>query len=505
MENNLIYCNSLTEYSRFKSREVKIGNVGIGGDNPIRIQSMTTTNTMDTIATVEQAIRMFESGSELVRITAPSLKDAENLQNIKDELGKRGYDFPLIADIHFTPNAAEAAARIVEKVRVNPGNYVDKKKFDKIEYTDEEYVAEIERISERFSPLVKICKEHGTAMRIGTKNSSLSDKIMSRYGDTPLGMVESALEFVRICQAHDYHNIVLSMKSSNPQVMVHAYRLLLNKMIANGMNYPLHIGVTEAGDGDDARIKSAIGIGSLLEDGIGDTVRVSLTEPPENEAPVAHKIVKKYNSKINNEKIKTIDQPPTDPFIYCKRETNSVYNIGDKNVPVVVANLQNKVIDYTMIEELGYTLKNDKWNIGDSAADYIYIGKNKCEVELPQNLFGIVDYSVWNKEDESRNLFPLLSNSEYLNHTKKSDKLNFVESTYADFSEELINKMQTDSTIVMVLSSSNIFGMIEQRRAFWELIEKQNRIPVILKKDFSEGDTEQFIIDASKHYGPLLL
>jgi len=295
MDNKYKYCNSLTEYSRFITRVVNVGNVKIGGGNPIVIQSMTTTNTMDTIATVEQSIKMFEAGSELVRITAPSLKDAENLRNIKDALRRCGYDFPLIADIHFTPNAAEAAARIVEKVRVNPGNYVDKKKFDQIEYSDEEYNSEIERITERFSPLVKICKEHGTAMRIGTNHGSLSDRIMSRYGDTPLGMVESALEFVRICEAHNYHNLVLSMKSSNPQVMVQAYRLLINKMIAEGMNYPLHLGVTEAGDGDDARIKSSVGIGSLLEDGIGNTVRVSLTEPPENEPPVAKKIVAKYS------------------------------------------------------------------------------------------------------------------------------------------------------------------------------------------------------------------
>ncbi len=263
------YCNSLTNYSRYITREVKIGNIPLGADNPIRIQSMTTTNTMDTIATVEQTIRMVESGCEYVRITAPSIKDSNNLKNIKDELRIRGFDVPLIADIHFTPNAAEAAARIVEKVRVNPGNYVDKKKFQQIEYTDVEYNAEIERIRERFSPLVKICKEYGTAMRIGTNHGSLSDRIMSRYGDTPLGIVESALEFVRICEDLNYHEIVLSMKASNTQIMVQAYRLLLSMMEKERMNYPIHLGVTEAGDGEDGRIKSAVGIGALLEDGIG--------------------------------------------------------------------------------------------------------------------------------------------------------------------------------------------------------------------------------------------
>jgi (E)-4-hydroxy-3-methylbut-2-enyl-diphosphate synthase len=252
---------------------------------------MTTTDTMDTMGTVEQSIRMIDAGCDYVRITAPSLKEAENLQNIKNELRKRGYKTPLIADIHFTPNAAEMAARIVEKVRVNPGNYADKKKFEQIDYTDATYDAELERIRQRFVPLIKICKEYGTAMRIGANHGSLSDRIMSRYGDTPLGMVESAMEFLRICEANDYWQIVLSMKSSNPIIMVQAYRLLITKMNEEGMNYPLHLGVTEAGEGEDGRIKSAAGIGTLLEDGIGDTIRVSLTEDPEFEVPVARMLV----------------------------------------------------------------------------------------------------------------------------------------------------------------------------------------------------------------------
>src|SRR5881398_610340 len=254
------YCNSLTAYSRLLTKEVKIGDLSIGNGHPIRIQTMTTTDTMDTDATVAQTIRCIEAGAELVRITAPSKKEAENLLHIKNALRARGYHTPLIADIHFTPNAAEIAARIVEKVRVNPGNYVDKKKFDIIEYTDAEYAEEIDRIRERFTPLVKICKEYGTAMRIGTNHGSLSERIMSRYGDTPMGMVESAMEFLRIARNETYHNIVLSMKASNPQVMVQAYRLLIQQMDAEfGECYPLHLGVTEAGDGEDGRIKSAAG------------------------------------------------------------------------------------------------------------------------------------------------------------------------------------------------------------------------------------------------------
>src|SRR5437868_3361225 len=288
------YCESLTEYKRLPTKEVKIGDLLLGSYHPIRVQTMTTTDTMDTAATVEQSIRCIEAGAELVRITAPSKREAENLLNIKNELHKRGYKTPLVADIHFTPNAAELAARIVEKVRVNPGNYVDKKKFENIEYTDASYNEELERIRKRFTPLVKICKEYGTAMRIGTNHGSLSDRIMSRYGDTPLGMVESALEFLRICEDLNYYNIVLSMKASNPQVMVQAYRLLISKMSESGINYPLHLGVTEAGEGEDGRIKSAAGIGTLLEDGIGDTIRVSLTEDPEFEIPVCRDLVKRY-------------------------------------------------------------------------------------------------------------------------------------------------------------------------------------------------------------------
>src|ERR1700743_1889339 len=289
------YCNSLTEYSRFVTREVAIGDVPMGGNNPIRIQSMTTTDTMDTIGSVEQSIRMIEAGCEYVRITAPSMKEAQNLAEIKKELRARGYNTPLVADIHFTPNAAEIAARIVEKVRINPGNYIDKKKFEHIEYTDAEYTEEIDRIRQRFTPLIRICKEYGTAMRIGTNHGSLSDRIMSRYGDSPIGMVESAMEFLRVARDEDYHNIVLSMKSSNPQVMVQAYRLLAGKMNEEfGVCYPLHLGVTEAGDGEDGRIKSAIGIGTLLDDGMRDTIRVSLTEDPEFEIPVCKDLVKRY-------------------------------------------------------------------------------------------------------------------------------------------------------------------------------------------------------------------
>src|SRR5829696_3370103 len=330
------YSESLTKYERLATREVKIGDLSIGNFHPVRVQTMTTTDTMDTVATVEQTIRCIEAGAELVRITAPSKKEAENLFNIKTELRKKGYTTPLVADIHFTPNAAEIAARIVEKVRVNPGNYVDKKKFELIEYTNADYAEEIDRIRDRFTPLVSICKEHGTAMRIGTNHGSLSDRILSRYGDTPMGMVESAMEFLRIARAEDYHQIVLSMKSSNPIVMVEAYRLLVRHMQDEfGECYPLHLGVTEAGDGEDGRIKSAVGIGTLLEDGLGDTIRVSLTEDPEAEVPVAKSLADRYVNRAGHASISTPQHYPIDPFSYTRRSTNEVLNIGGHQVPRV--------------------------------------------------------------------------------------------------------------------------------------------------------------------------
>ena len=390
------YCNSLTEYSRYKTSEVKIGHVPLGGNNPIRIQSMTITDTMNTIATVEQTIRMVEAGCEYVRITAPSMNEARNLENIKKELRARGYKVPLIADIHFTPNAAELAARIVEKVRINPGNYVDKKKFEQFEYTDQEYQEELDRIRERFTPLVKVCKEYGTAMRIGTNHGSLSDRIMNRFGDTPLGMVESALEFVRICEDLNYYSIVLSMKASNPQVMVQAYRLLIQKMEEEGMNYPIHLGVTEAGGGEDGRIKSAVGIGALLEDGIGDTIRVSLTEDPEYEAPVAISLADRYKSRTNHRPIKSITEVPIDPINYKRRETFEVSGIGGNNVPVVVADYRfRKISSQKDLTDIGYKYDedSDKWFLADSAADIIHLGNQNITFGLPENLKLIIDYN----------------------------------------------------------------------------------------------------------------
>jgi len=411
--------SALTKYERRKSKVVYIGDLPLGGEYLIRVQSMTTTDTMDTIATVEQSIRMIEAGCEYVRITAPSIKEAENLKNIKTELKKRGYNTPLIADIHFTPNAAELAARIVEKVRINPGNYADKKKFQVLEYTESEYQAEIERIYARFSPLVKICKEYGTAMRIGTNHGSLSDRILSRYGDTPEGMVESAMEFLQVCADHNYHNVVLSMKASNTWVMIQAYRLLVKRIDALGWNYPLHLGVTEAGDGDDGRIKSAVGIGTLLAEGIGDTIRVSLTEDPEFEMPVAKKLVQYAQMLQNTPPQKAIPEYPDvyliTPYSYNRRKTNELENIGNTNVPCVIADATENPLNYAFMQELGYTYNesSDKWNTADMAVDYIYLGTKPITFTPPTSVRFIYDYPVWRKLKQE-NSYPLLTWNEFL-------------------------------------------------------------------------------------------
>lgn len=502
------YCNSLTKYSRYKTREVFIGDIPLGGNNPIRIQSMTTTDTMNTIATVEQTIRMVEAGCEYVRITAPSINEAKNLEEIKKELKVRGYTVPLIADIHFTPNAAEMAARIVEKVRVNPGNYVDKKKFDLIEYNDAEYQEELDRIRERFTPLVKICIEYGTAMRIGTNHGSLSDRIMSRYGDTPLGMVESALEFLRICEDENYHNIVLSMKASNPQVMVQAYRLLINKMEAEEMNYPLHLGVTEAGGGEDGRIKSALGIGALLEDGIGDTIRVSLTEDPEFEAPVAIALANRYKGREKHKLIKEIDESPIDPFVYNRRKSFEVLSIGGSNVPRVVGDYsKRKISSQKDLIDIGYSYDepSDKWNLSDIAADLVYLGKSTLPFDCPNGLNAIYDFEIWKNLKTSYNSYPIFTVKEFLGSDKKSNELNFILINIGDFSEEVINKIKNDKSVVLILETENLHGMAEQRRAFFELIENEILNPVIIKRDYLNITFEDLQLYSSTDLGSLLI
>ena len=499
------YCNSLNKYSRFKTREVKVGNITIGGNQPIRIQSMTTTNTMDTIDTVEESIRMIKAGCELVRITAPSKKEAHNLQNIKEELKKRGYNTPLIADIHYTPNAAEIAAKIVEKVRVNPGNYADKKKFENITYTNESYDAEIVRIKEKFLPLVKICKTYGTAMRIGTNHGSLSDRILSRYGDTPKGMVESAMEFLRICREEDYHNIILSMKASNTRVMVQAYRLLVAEMIKEKMNYPLHLGVTEAGEGEDGRIKSAVGIGALLADGIGDTIRVSLTEAPEFEIPVAQNLLKHFEGIEEHDSIEKITKNPLHSFDYKRRKTNEVLNIGGGNVPIVMADfcLKEKITAASFFAVgSNYSVPLDKWNLTDMAADYVFVGNHDLNFEVPGTLGVIYNYKKWIVH---RKGYPFLTINDYLDEGEISEKLNIVYVCLSDLCEELFSRLKTDNTAVLMIDTYNENGTAEQRKLFTELMNNGIKTPVIIGRAYGDLSEEQLQLSASSDLGALLL
>lgn len=520
------YCNSLTEYSRFVTREVAIGDVPMGGNNPIRIQSMTTTDTMDTIGTVEQSIRMIKAGCEYVRITAPSIKEAQNLAEIKKELRHRGYTTPLVADIHFTPNAAEVAARIVEKVRVNPGNYADKKRFDQIDYTDAEYQGELERIYQKFSPLVRVCKEYGTAMRIGTNHGSLSDRIMSRYGDTPQGMVESAMEFIRMCEMMNYYNLVISMKSSNPQVMVQAYRLLVETMVAEGMNYPLHLGVTEAGDGEDGRIKSAVGIGTLLEDGLGDTVRVSLTEEPEAEAPVAIALVNRYvsrKSEVESQKSEfdEVHSPLTthhslhSPYEYRKRHTYEANAfIGGHMVPRVVVDLSHANLkDPSVLNDAGYIYSPllDKYNMGEQSVDFVYLADQLPSFTFPGNLKQLYNYSTWQKLADKTMCHPVFTLQEYLQANDRSSPLNLVRMKPADIDSNEFGSLPLDKSLVFVLETDASHGMADQRTFFFKMEELGLEVPVIIKRSYnfetqdSELKTQNLQLFASTDLGALLV
>ena len=531
-----LYCNSLTQYSRLVTKEVKIGDLLLGNNHPIRLQTMTTTDTMNTMATVEQSIRCIEAGAELIRITAPSKNEAENLLHIKNELRKRGYNTPLIADIHFTPNAAEIAARIVEKVRVNPGNYVDKKKFEQIDYTDLEYAEEIDRITERFTPLVKICKDYGTAMRIGTNHGSLSDRIMSRYGDTPMGMVESAMEFLRIARGESYHNIILSMKASNPKVMVQAYRLLIQQMDNEfGECYPLHLGVTEAGDGEDGRVKSAAGIGTLLEDGIGDTIRVSLTEDPEFEIPVCKDLVKRYTKSQGVRESESQKMGETEnqtdsrthgltdilqtsrlaynPFEYKRRKTFAVNNIGDNHVPVVIADLSKLVtITPTSLESIGYKYdaNTDKWHIGDAAADYIFTGKSELDFALPGTLNVITWPNYCEAATDKEKYLPIFDAKGFVASETKTSTINFVmldcfsdDTDINDFT--FLDELANNPSVVLCLSSTNKNAMQSIRSMFIELMHRNIKNPVIITTDSNWQTPDEHLIHYATEAGALLL
>ncbi|MDP4265806.1 MAG: (E)-4-hydroxy-3-methylbut-2-enyl-diphosphate synthase [Bacteroidota bacterium] len=465
----------------FKTKVISIGELALGGANPIRIQSMTNTDTMDTYSTVKQSIKMIEAGCEMVRITTQNLKEAENLRLIKKELQAQGFNIPLIADVHFRPDVAEYVARIVEKVRINPGNYVDKKTNSKIEFTEQEYNNELEKIRTRLSPLLKICKEYGTAIRIGINHGSLSDRILSRYGDTPIGMVESAMEFVRICEDLDFHNLVISLKASSPNIMIYSNRLLVKKMIENNMYYPLHLGVTEAGEGEDGRIKSSLGIGTLLASGIGNTIRVSLTEPPECEIPVAKAIVNRFGIKPE---CNSIDEGFCGTE-YRKRETIKVNSIGKDNVPVVITEIDSL--------NTGKPFLFDK----DLAPDYIYhSGVNTA----------IIRYSEFqnNSSDTETKSYPIFKTNEFANISSNNSEINFIYGKIKEFDKSIIEKINTISNSVIILDIEN--ENYNNKIAFFNFLRKENcNAPVIIHQKYSEISKDELKIYAASDAGSLFI
>ncbi|MFZ4455187.1 MAG: (E)-4-hydroxy-3-methylbut-2-enyl-diphosphate synthase [Bacteroidales bacterium] len=454
---------NLFNYTRRETSEVQIGNRPMGGSNPIRIQSMTNTSTMDTEGTIEQAIRIIEKGADYVRCTAQGVKEAENLRHIREGLFARGYATPLIADIHFNPNAGDAAAKEIEKVRINPGNYVDSARmFNSVEYTDEEYAQEIKKIEARFVPFLNICKANNRAIRIGVNHGSLSDRIMTKYGDTAEGMVESCMEFLRICVAQNFYNVVISMKASNTVVMVRSVRWLIEVMNREGMKFPVHLGVTEAGDGEDGRVKSALGIGALLADGYGDTIRVSLSEPPENEVPVANKLADYISQRVNHEPIEGEQAPEFNYFAPARRQSVAVKGIGGSNHPVVMSTLSKQTTP---------------------AIDYLV--------------------SVEKVFDREGNGFDIVSTDDVLktNYTVPV----FLPMIYPELTSELIAALKTNPYVVILLLTNHLNGVGEQRAFFHKLLIHNVTNPVIIGRHFVENVAEDLMIKAAADFGPLLL
>jgi len=492
---------NLFQYHRFKSRKVQVGSVEFGGENPIRIQSMTSTNTLNTQETINQSLRIVKAGGELVRITAQGVKEAENLQNIKKGIRNAGFDIPLAADIHFNPKAAFIAAGIVEKVRINPGNFVDKRAdFIQVDFTEDEYQHEIQKIEDKLIPLLDICRENNAALRIGVNHGSLSDRIMSRYGDTPEGMVESAMEFLRICVKENYLNVIVSLKSSNTRVMVQANRLMLAKMIDEDMNFPLHLGVTEAGEGEDGRIKSAVGIGALLADGIGDTIRVSLTEAPENEIPVAKKIVDYFAERRDHKAIQEVDSAGINFLGYKKRETKAVSNIGGDHVPVVITRATSHH-NSSSTENQGQANKNDL------VPEFVYVGDRLVFESDQVNSVFMMDESGWDQQIfYNDNVAPLFKSiNDFYFTDNQSDKLNFLQLNCSELNNENLQKIRNFKNLVLILETTNKNGFADLRAAFLKLIHEQIPVPVIIKRSYKEDNLEDLQLKSASDLGGLFL
>jgi (E)-4-hydroxy-3-methylbut-2-enyl-diphosphate synthase len=474
------YIKDLTKYERQKTSEVNIGGVPVGGNNPIRIQTMTDTDSTVTDTTVEQIIRVVKAGADYVRVTVKGLSDAENLKNIKKELVERGYNTPLIGDIHFNPKLAEIAAQTISKVRINPGNFYDKRaQFKSKVYSDDEYKQELQKIEEQFIPFLELLKKTNTALRIGANHGSLSDRVMSRFGDTPTGIAESVLEFLRICKKVDFNNVVVSIKSSNTRVMVYAVRLLNFKMRLEDMKYPFHLGVTEAGEGEDGRIKSAVGIGALLADGIGDTVRVSLTERPIKEIPVALKLVNHFNSYLNHQPITAPLIAQGNPFEYERRSTRPVLNMGDRQLPVVLADLGERSLSEMIPIR------------GKMVPDYFLSGNKILDI----------------KGEE----YPVITLEEYLFESTRWGRMKFIRTDkmefdrFMDMHPEIITKLKQTRKTVLILESFNKNPMAELRAFFMALEAHIWKVPVIIYRKYNESLLEDLQIKSSADLGGLFL
>ncbi|RUT77748.1 (E)-4-hydroxy-3-methylbut-2-enyl-diphosphate synthase [Ancylomarina longa] len=505
------FCKNIFQYTRRNSSECKVGNTPLGAKHPIRVQSMTNTDTNDIETSVQQSIRMIESGAAYVRLTTQGTKEAENLKFIKEALVKKGFETPLVADIHFNTKAAFIAAKYADKVRINPGNFVDKRAdFKDHSYGDIKYQEDLQKIKDNFVPLLRICKENSTALRIGTNHGSLSDRIMSRYGDTPHGMVEATLEFLRICKEENFSDVAISIKSSNTVMMVKTVRLLVCEMEKENMHYPLHLGVTEAGEGEDGRIKSAVGTGALLNDGIGDTVRISLTENPEIESPVGQKLVDYISHKQNHPLITAPEKAEINLLDFYKRSTTLVKNIGSPKVPVVIADLSHEKYLLTDLPvKAGYILDPDKieWKKDKLAADFIYV--NGCDpifADYPEDLGIIVDQDCWELANQySENTYPLFQAAEFLHDDLSGNysPIHFVECTYTDLSEAFLTKVKENPKVVLICNSNHQNAFAEQRAFAYSLIQNKCDAPLVFKRSFTDDILEDFQLKAASDLGSL--
>ena len=476
----------LFNYSRRETSVVNIGATPLGGDNPIRVQSMTNTNTLDTEACVAQTERIVAAGGEYVRLTAQGTREAENLRNINAALCADGCMVPLVADIHFNPNVADVAALYVEKVRINPGNYVDAARtFKHLEYTDEEYALELQKIRNRFVPFLNICKEHHTAIRIGVNHGSLSDRIMSRYGDTPEGMVESCMEFLRICVDEDFHDVVISIKASNTVVMVRTVRLLADTMEREGMHFPLHLGVTEAGDGEDGRIKSAVGIGALLADGLGDTIRVSLSEAPEAEIPVARKLVDYVTKRAGHPYIPGPQDTSFDFLRPVRRETCAVRNIGGDQVPVVLSVRLDSKLDFDP----------------QFTPDYVYVGR-QLPADRPQGPQYIVDADLWQGQADC---WPAFKSDQLFFISGCTAPIKFLFVTYMGLNDEVLACLKYHPEVVLIAQSNHPNRLGEQRALALQLMQEGLKNPVVFFQHYAENNLEDFQLKAATDMGALLI